>query len=184
MVVIAHPPINQRLEAFGTASPAFGGLPAGRRHVVLQEFVDGPAMIRDPGGHRRRPLHPLGGREAVMERTEVVDCPDQVHAVLQRPLLPRQAAGAARQARQARAERAIEPFDIGRSAYATAGGCPQQLQHGLPTPADQAAHHPDGATAILDDLEDGEARPGHQAGGAPRCPVGCLVRKTRAKAVG
>jgi hypothetical protein len=167
MVVIAHPPVNQRLEAFGTAPPAFGGLPAWRRHVVLQEFVDGPAMVRDPGGHRRRPLHPLGACEAAMDGTEVVDRPDQVHAVLQRPLLPRQAPGATRQACQAGAERAIEPFDIGRIAHATAGGGPQQLQHGLPMPADQAAHHPDGATTVLDDLDDVEARPGHQAWRTP-----------------
>ena len=39
MVVIAHPTIDKRLEALGTAPAPFWRLPGWRRHVVAQEFV-------------------------------------------------------------------------------------------------------------------------------------------------
>jgi hypothetical protein len=85
-----------------------------------QQFPYTPAMIGDPGGHRRRPRdrHPTRGRlcplRALVRCAEVVDGPHQVHAVPQRAGMARQGTAPACQRRQPFAKRRIEALDVGR----------------------------------------------------------------------
>ena len=78
-----------------------------------QQFVDGPAMIRDASGHRR--CGPAtGGGQTRMWRAKIIDGPDEIHTVLQRQRTARQCTPAACQRGQPLTERGVEPVTVGR----------------------------------------------------------------------
>ena len=84
------------------------------------QFLDCPAMIRDPGGHGRCPLHtpPTGPRageaQTRMIRTEVVDRTDQIHAGLKGRRTARQRSPSACQRCQPLTKRRVQPLDVRR----------------------------------------------------------------------
>ena len=70
-------------------------------------------MICDASGHRRGGLVAEVGQTR-MRCTEIIDRPDQIHTMLQRPRAPRQCPASARQRRQPLTERRVQAFDVGR----------------------------------------------------------------------
>ena len=90
-----------------------GWRPARWWHMKRQQFLDGPAMIRDASGHGR--CGPAtGGGQTRMWRAKIIDGTDEIHPVLQRLRPARQCTTAACQGGQTLTERGIEPFDVGR----------------------------------------------------------------------
>jgi hypothetical protein len=83
-----------------------------------QQFLDGPAMIRNPCGHGRCPLHtpPIGPRaseaQTRMIRTEVVDRTNQIHAVPQSRRTACQRSATTGQRRQTLTERCVQPLHV------------------------------------------------------------------------
>ena len=93
-----------------------------RRHLKRPQFLNTPAMLGDPSGHRgraletpparRRPRHP----QALMWRAAMRDGPAQVHAVPPRVGLSCQGSAPACQRREPRATRRVEGLAGGRVA--------------------------------------------------------------------
>ena len=137
-----------------------------------QQFFDGPAMIRNLGGHGRCPLHrpPTGPRtgeaQARMIRTEVVDRTDQIHAMLQSRCTARQCSAASGQRRQSLTERRVQPLDVCRVDHPVAlRAAPEGLDACGRTSNNPALHLDNPPLHIaLDDLRDADIAPGAQAG--------------------
>ena len=76
-----------------------------------QQFLDGPAMIRNASSHRRcGPATNVG--QTRMRCTKIIDRTDQVHAMLQRLGAARQCAPSAGQRSQPLTKRRVEPLDV------------------------------------------------------------------------
>ena len=137
-----------------------------------QQFFDGPAMIRNLGGHGRCPLHrpPTGPRtgeaQARMIRTEVVDRTDPIHAMLQSRCTARQCSAAPGQRRQSLTERRVQPLDVCRVDHPVAlRAAPEGLDACGRTSNNPALHLDNPPLHIaLDDLRDADIAPGAQAG--------------------
>ena len=89
-----------------------GWCPTRRWHVIRQQFVHTPAMIRARSGHGRRRC--VSGTETCMRGTKVIHGANQIHPVLQGHHAACQCPPSTRQRGQAFAERRIQPFDIRR----------------------------------------------------------------------
>ena len=137
-----------------------------------QQFLDSPAMIRDPGGHGRCPLHtpPIGPRAGAaqtrMIRTAVVDRTDQIHAVPQSRRTARQRSAATGQRRQALTERCVQPLNVRRiDDTVPLRAAPERLDACWRASNNSVLHldHPP-LCVPLHDLRHADIAPGAQAG--------------------
>ena len=61
LTVVMLPPPAPVVSPLRRSAPALGGDPGRQRHLVAQQLEHRPAMVRQPGRHRRRALLPLPG---------------------------------------------------------------------------------------------------------------------------
>src|SRR5512135_898097 len=150
-----------RLESLGRSPPALRWYPSRKRDGVTEPLAYRPAMVRQPGGHRRGPLLPLppwtgagGDPEAVVDPAEVVGAPHQVHPGGQRLCTPGERPTATRQGTQHAAKRRVEPLDVRRVDPRPGAGRRQHRGDGLGRPPDHPAGDADEASSgvVLDYL--------------------------------
>ena len=110
-MVVRTPPIDEGLKRLGSTATAPRRLPSWGRHPIVQQLTHRPHMVRDPRRHRGRLPLAIVRSETGMHRTEIVDCPHQIHPAHHGCHPPGRAAGAPAQDRQTTAERAIQPLD-------------------------------------------------------------------------
>ena len=132
-------------------------------------------MIRDAGGHSRCPGQTppagLGGGKAQtrMRRTEVVDCTNQIHPVLQRQRVACERSASTGQRREVLPECRVEPFDVRRIDHpGPVRAAPQRLdacRRAIHDAALDVDRPPLGVA--LHDLRNAEVAPGAQ----PRAPL-------------
>src|SRR6266567_967830 len=137
-----------------------------------QQFLDGPAMIRDASGHRRC-CPATGGGQTRMWRAKIIDCTDEIHTVLQRQRAARQRATSACQRGQTLTERCVEPLNVGRIDDPVALRAPSERLDACRRAIDNAAFgldHPSPLVA-LDDLGDQDIAPWTQPGSSTRARV-------------
>ena len=90
-----------------------GWCPTRRRDVRGQQLVHTPAMIGNASSHRRGPLA-TGMGQTRMRCTEIIDRPEQIHAMLQRQRAACQRAASTGQRRQTLPKRRVQPVTVGR----------------------------------------------------------------------
>src|SRR5712671_2620366 len=137
-----------------------------------QQFLDGPAMIRDASGHRRGGPATSGGQTR-MWRAKIIDCTDEIHTVLQCQRTARQRAASACQRGQTLTECGVEPLNVGRIDDPVALRAPSERLDACRRAIDNAAFgldHPSPFVA-LDDLGDQDMAPGTQPGSSTRARV-------------
>ena len=106
LTVVSAPPLNQALERMRGTPTLLGWCPTRRWHMKRQQFLDGPAMIRDASSHRRcGPATGVG--QTRMRCAKIIDRTDQIHAMLQRQRAARQRATSACQRGQTLTERRV-----------------------------------------------------------------------------
>ena len=127
LTVVSAPPRHETFERMGGTPTLLGWGPPRRRHMIQQQFVHTPAMIRDASGHRRGGPATSGGQTR-MWRAKIIDCTNKIYAVLQRQRTARQRAAAAGQRCQPLTERRVQAFDVGRVDHpGTLRTAPQRL---------------------------------------------------------
>ena len=165
LTVVSAPPLNQAFERMRGTPALLGWCPTRRRHMKRQQFLDGPAMIRDASGHRRcGPATGMG--QTRMRCTEIIDRPDQIHAMLQRQRAARQRPASACQRGQPLTERRVQPLDVGRIDHPVAlRAAPERLdacRRAIHNAAFDLDHAP--LLVALDDLGDADIAPRTQPG--------------------
>src|SRR3977135_2897882 len=149
-----------------------GWRPAGWWHMKRQQFLDGPALIRDASGHRR--CGPAtGGGQTHMWRAKIIDGTDEIHTVLQCQRTARQCTTPACQRGQTLTERGVEPLDVGRIDDPAALRAPSERLDACRRAINNAAFgldHPSPLVA-LDDLGDQDMAPWTQSGPSTRARV-------------
>src|SRR5712692_1497682 len=103
-----------------TTSALLGRQPTRRRNMERQQFLHGPPVISDGGGHGwgagSRGSSPRA-RQARMIGAEVVDRADQVPPIAERGGAPGQGTAPTGEGSQAFAEGGVEPFNVGGVDY-------------------------------------------------------------------
>src|SRR5262249_56340596 len=89
LTVVSAPPLHKAFERMRGTPTLLGWCPTRRRYVIRQQFSDTPAMIGDASSHCRCGLATGLGQTRV-RWAEVIDRPDQIHALLQGQLAARQ----------------------------------------------------------------------------------------------
>ena len=125
-------------------------------------------MIGDASSHRRGSLATCLG-ETRMRCTEIIDRPDEIHAMLQRQRAARQGATSACQRRETLTERRVEALDVRRIDAPVALRTLSERLDACRRAINNAAFsldHPAPLVA-LDDLGDQDITPGTQPGASP-----------------
>ena len=112
LTVVSAPSFNQALECMRGTAALRGWCPTRWWHMQRQQFPDRPAMIREASGHRWCGPAPGVGQTG-MWCAEMIDRPDQIHAMLQR-----QGVACQRRLRRASAARRSRNVAFSRSMYA------------------------------------------------------------------
>src|SRR5207248_9727472 len=82
LTVVSAPPRYEALQRMRGTPTLLGWGPASRWDMKRQEFMDGPTVVRDTSSHRRGgPTTGVG--QTRMRRAEVINRPDEIHAMLQ-----------------------------------------------------------------------------------------------------
>src|SRR4029077_19461409 len=113
LTVVSTPPRNQALERMGRTPPLRGWCPSRRWHRKRQEFLHGPTVVGDARCHGGSGPA-TGAGETRMRCGEIIDRPDEIHAMLQRQGAARQRTPAACQRGQPCTEGGVEPLNVGR----------------------------------------------------------------------
>src|ERR1700675_1159110 len=146
-----------------------GWCPTRRRYVIRQQFSDTPAMIRDARSHRRCGLATGLGQTRV-RCAKVIDCPNQIHAMLQRQRAARQCATSACQRGEPLTECRVETLDVRRIDDPVALRAPSERLDARGRTIDNAVFGLDDPSPLgaLDDLGDQDMTPWTQAGPSAR----------------
>src|SRR6266705_1450219 len=81
LTVVPAPSLLEAFERMRGTPTSLGGRPLRWWHVIGQQFLHTPAMIGDASGHRRG-SRGAGRGQARVRCAEIIDRPDQIHAVL------------------------------------------------------------------------------------------------------
>ena len=110
--------------------PGLGWRPPRRWHVIRQQCLHTPALIGDPGGHRRCRRPPTAAKTRVW-RTKLRDRAAPIPSVLERQWTPRPRPPSPGQHGQAFAACDIEPLEVGRMDHPVAArAVPERLDVG------------------------------------------------------
>src|SRR5712692_9541371 len=163
LTVVFAPPLNKAFKCMRGTPTLLGWGPTWRRYVIRQQFSDTPAMIGDASSHCRCGLATGLGQTRV-RCAEVIDRPDQIHALLQGQRAARERPASARHRRQTLTERRVQSLDVRRIDDPVALRAPSECLDACGRAIDNAAVGLDDATTLIafDHLGDQDIAPGAQ----------------------
>ena len=174
LTVVPAPPLPKACERMRGTPTLFRWHPTRRRHVIRQQFLNTPAMIRNPGGHSRCRCTPDAAQTRVWG-TKVIDRTNQIHPVMERQRAPRQRPPSTSQRCQPFAECGVEPLDVGGVDHPVpVRATPERLDAGWCAIRDaerDGNHSP--LCIALHDLRNAEVAPGAQ----PRAPLDARLHR-------
>jgi hypothetical protein len=165
LTVVSAPPRYEAFQRMRGTPTLLGECPVRRWYMKRQQFLDGPAVVRDTSGHRRC-CPATGVGQTRLRCAEIIDRTDERHAMLQRQCAARQRTPSACQRCQPLTKRRVQPLDVRGIDHAFPLRPTSERLDACRRTIDKAAcglDHPPPLVA-LDDLGDQNMTPRTQSG--------------------